>query len=445
MRMTRHSGVGSRCRRLGTAVAFCALVLLLAVGFGTPAFADCTDNDGDGYGNPARGAWKTPQLDCNDSDDSIHPGASETCNGIDDNCDGAVDEGFSVGGDCQIGDPGGCSAGDPGGCCLSAGKIACKNDHTGTFCDSQGKDILHQQAEGPAPNASCFDGKDNDCDGLTDHQEPSCQTAELCNGFDDDNNGSVDDTFPNKGKPCSAGTGSCAASGVYVCSSDQLSTVCTAVALSPGTENTPGEDRCVDGDDNDCDGLTDLADPGCQTPEKCDGQDNDGDGLVDETFPTLGASCSAGQGACQTSGVKVCDVTDPFRQTVTGTATAGSPVNESIGSANCADGIDNDCDGLTDAADPDCHASTLQAMCALPYITGVFGNDCTGKHRIVAFSTGGSASPVLTAEFLALDQSGNILATLPVKAGDQAHLKSMIDPSQYQFVTKKSGQVTTHT
>lgn len=49
---------------------------------------ECTDSDGDGYGsNCAAGP------DCNDNNSSVHPGAIELCNGVDDDCDNSVDEG----------------------------------------------------------------------------------------------------------------------------------------------------------------------------------------------------------------------------------------------------------------------------------------------------------------------------------------------------------------
>ncbi len=58
------------------------------------------DVDGDGYGNAADTVWScllqsgyvANNTDCNDSNTSIHPGAIEICNGIDDNCDGQIDE-----------------------------------------------------------------------------------------------------------------------------------------------------------------------------------------------------------------------------------------------------------------------------------------------------------------------------------------------------------------
>ena len=50
----------------------------------------CTDNDQDGYGDPASGVCTYPEYDCNDNDPSIYPGAEETCgDGIDQDCNGA--------------------------------------------------------------------------------------------------------------------------------------------------------------------------------------------------------------------------------------------------------------------------------------------------------------------------------------------------------------------
>ena len=59
--------------------------------------------DGDGYGNPAvttmsctiLAGYVTNKTDCNDSSASIHPGAVETANGIDDDCNGQIDEGIT--------------------------------------------------------------------------------------------------------------------------------------------------------------------------------------------------------------------------------------------------------------------------------------------------------------------------------------------------------------
>jgi hypothetical protein len=60
------------------------------------------DGDSDGYGesdsfvtacDPGPG-YALDSADCNDSNPDIHPTADETCNGLDDNCDGQKDEGL---------------------------------------------------------------------------------------------------------------------------------------------------------------------------------------------------------------------------------------------------------------------------------------------------------------------------------------------------------------
>jgi hypothetical protein len=64
-----------------------------AVGaFGCPAESGCWDQDGDGFGNPVSAACSHPETDCDDRAETIFPGATESCDGIDQDCDGLVDQ-----------------------------------------------------------------------------------------------------------------------------------------------------------------------------------------------------------------------------------------------------------------------------------------------------------------------------------------------------------------
>lgn len=133
-------------------------------GLGSTWFLDA---DGDGYGTPSSTVSATTQpagyvdnsSDCDDSRDSVHPGATETLNGIDDDCDGDVDEGLS-----SIGwydDDDGDGYGDPDTLVASQtqpeGHVSIGGD-----CDDSNASI------NPGATEVAGDGIDNDCDGVID-------------------------------------------------------------------------------------------------------------------------------------------------------------------------------------------------------------------------------------------------------------------------------------
>jgi hypothetical protein len=111
----------------------------------------------------------------------------------------------------------------------------------------------------------------------------------------------------------------------------------------------------------DCDDMNEDRAPGLQ--EVCDGTDNDCDGDVDEGFPELSTSCTVGQGACEASGVKVCnDAGDG----VTCDARPGDPSDE------VCNRIDDDCDGIVD----DLNGETEVDFSTNPEHCGECNNDC---------------------------------------------------------------------
>ncbi|MFZ5445341.1 MAG: putative metal-binding motif-containing protein, partial [Myxococcota bacterium] len=171
------------------------------------------DADGDGFGRSGSAAVVScgpvagrvaNSSDCNDASSAVRPTATETCNNVDDNCSGAIDEGNPGGG-------GACSTGQSGVC--AAGTLTCQ---TGSL--------------------ACV--------------RNTAPSSERCNGLDDDCNGSTDETFAGLGTSCSAGLGVCLRTGTNVCNAGGTAVVCSATAGSPTAS-------ACDGLDNDCDGTTD--------------------------------------------------------------------------------------------------------------------------------------------------------------------------------------------
>jgi Putative metal-binding motif len=93
-----YPGAPERCNRLDDNCNG-----MIDEGLNTGSVTLHTDADGDGYGGPSgptvvvQGCALMPgfapgSTDCNDRDATIHPGATDVCNLVDDNCDGRVDE-----------------------------------------------------------------------------------------------------------------------------------------------------------------------------------------------------------------------------------------------------------------------------------------------------------------------------------------------------------------
>jgi len=351
--------------------------------------------------------------------------AAELCNDLDDNCDAQIDEGFvqmqydpQTGGTVSAGPGAPCVSGS--GTCETPGVLQCRTDGSGLRCVPLPGEIPVPQQEGPYGNPSCFNLHDDDCDGLVDHDDPDCQGAEICDGFDNDGDGQVDELWPTRGQPCQAGLGSCEQPGVWRCAANGETVICSAQPLEPGIEEPPNSFHCDDGFDNDCDGLTDIRDPGCQSPEICDKRDNDGNGQVDENFPLLGQPCTAGLGECARDGFFDCTSDGAG---IRCSAPPGRKKPEGVG-CHCSDGLDNDCDGLIDKDDPDCGGSSLRVQASLRTICRHPAGDCHSWHSIDWTTLNAGPALTETAELLALGADGTPLGYLDVARGDIVRITS---------------------
>lgn len=163
----------------------------------------CTDTDEDGSSIPQ---------DCNDHNADIYPGAAELCNGVDDDCDEIVDEGFAdVGASCTVGT----------GACQRTGAEVCTGDGQGTECD----------VDPGTPGTEECNNIDDDCDGETDETAPLQPLSQSC----------------YSGPSETRDVGSCR-SGAQTCSGGTFGS-CVGEVI-PTTE-------VCDELDNDCDGQSD--------------------------------------------------------------------------------------------------------------------------------------------------------------------------------------------
>ncbi len=126
------------------------------------------DEDGDGFGDASSVSRDCDRpadhvgddTDCNDGDEDINPDAAEVCNGLDDNCDGEVDEDTAVDAETWYYDDDGDGYGDAAldvtACDAPADYVSSDQD-----CDDGDEDV------NPAATDVC-DGVDNDCSDAVD-------------------------------------------------------------------------------------------------------------------------------------------------------------------------------------------------------------------------------------------------------------------------------------
>ncbi|MBI5607695.1 MAG: putative metal-binding motif-containing protein [Deltaproteobacteria bacterium] len=339
------------------------------------------DNDGFGFGVGTcqcfQSAGKTALVngDCNDASAVVNPGATEVCDGADNNCVGGLDEGCDADGDlfCNknmlITSTAGCSksskpaagATKPGDDCDDA--AATVNPGTAELCDNLDNNCNAAIDEG------CDDDNDNFCDsGMTVSGTVStctsgggdcndtdavvkpgaaenCTTAadDNCNGATNEQGGAGCTNFYYDGDNDGYGIANvqcwCAISGNYRATKGGDCNDANA-AVYPNTS----AEACNNVDDN-CNGVTD------------EGCDDDKDGYCDKSMTyTSSTACPSGGGDCDDNSIFV-----------------------KPSATELCDDVDNNCNAQVDEAcnaDGDAYCSKAKVTVGTPAVCPAGGGDC---------------------------------------------------------------------
>ncbi|MFH1253147.1 MAG: MopE-related protein [Candidatus Uhrbacteria bacterium] len=257
------------------------------------------DNDSDGYGDVDSvdiacyqpSGYVADATDCDDSESAIYPGATETCNEIDDDCDELIDDGVTT---TYYADLDNDSYGDPnntvGACEQPEGYITDASD-----CDDTNRSIY------PGALEYCND-QDDDCDGAVD--EGGINPSVWYPDADGDSYGS----------PLGA-VQACSRPTDYVSNAEDCDDSNFAI-------NPIGNEVC-DGEDNNCNGAVDE---GLGLSWYAD---SDGDGYGNPNIQSIGCA-------------------QPFGYVANATDCDDGSFNTNPTAIEICNSIDDDCDGIVD-------------------------------------------------------------------------------------------------
>jgi len=256
------------------------------------------DDDGDGYCESAS-RCNTEGIepgDCDDDNPNVHPGEVTEGklrgellygDGLDNNCDGMIDEGcvdVDNDGDGFCEDDKKCMSKVKDGC--KKGEDECLTEVAPGDCNDANKDVYPGAKESDyrtddAPKDAKIpqlDGIDNDCDGIVDNHLPWYDDDG--DGYCEDDNECIGEALPEDCDDDNPDIHPGAAEGDAANNGDEIDNNCNG-EVDEGTKNIDTDGDGVSGQMGDCDEMNPMVFKG--QLEWFDGYDNDCDGVVDET------------------------------------------------------------------------------------------------------------------------------------------------------------------